>query len=333
MIERTSVIVPAKIIRTFTLTYTVLALTACGSPATVEKPTTSAQIQVLSSTNVYADLAQQIGKELVKSTSIISSSAQDPHSYEASARDKLAMSNADLIISNGGGYDSFMDTLATDLKVKDQSFLSALEYSQHNQESAKAAPHDEHLHETETEHAEHQHAHSGTNEHIWYDPDSMKHVAEEINIRLAALTPEKNDFFTANTAALLKELDALENKIHALEPKTTDLHFAMTEPVPLHLLTSLGMENSTPAGFSEAIEGGSGVSPRAFKEFSTLLENGKIDLLAYNPQTASPQTERLKALALKANIPVIDFLETLPAERSYTQWMEENLAALEAKLG
>ena len=287
---------------------------------------------MLSSTNIYANLAQEIGAEQVKSTAIISSAAQDPHSYEASARDKLAMSNADLIIGNGGGYDPFIDILAQDLKIKDENFLNALEYSQHGQ-NTEAESHQEHSPETETEHAEHEHSHSGTNEHIWYDVDSMKLVAEEINVRLAALNPAKSDFFAANTAALLKELDALQEQIHALEPKTTKLHFAMTEPVPLHLLTSLGMEDATPEGFSEAIEGGSDVSPLTLKEFTSLLENGKIDLLAYNPQTASPQTEQLKALALKARIPVIDFLETLPAERSYTQWMEENLAEIEATLG
>lgn len=319
--------------RTTTLTlFTLLALTACGSPAAEEHSTGSAQIQVLSSTNIYANLAQEIGAEQVTSKAIISSAAQDPHSYEASARDKLAMSNADLIIGNGGGYDSFMDILAQDLQVKDENFLNALDYSQHGQDAEAQSP-EEHSSETQTEHAEHEHSHSGTNEHIWYDVDSMKHVAEEINVRLAELNPEKKDFFAANTAALLKELDALHKQIHALEPKTTHLHFAMTEPVPLHLLTSLGMEDATPEGFSEAIEGGSDVSPLTLKEFNSLLENGKIDLLAYNPQTASPQTEQLKALALKANIPVIDFLETLPADRSYTQWMKENIAAIEAKLG
>lgn len=243
------------------------------------------------------------------------------------------MSKADLIIGNGGGYDAFMDVLATDLKIKDERFLSALEYSPHGRGQEEAESHHEHASETETEHTNHEHSHSGINEHIWYDIDSMKHVAKEINARLTSLKPEKSEFFAANTAALFKDLDALQQRIHVLESKTAHLHFAMTEPVPLHLLANLGMENSTPAGFSEAIEDGSDVSPRTFKDFTTLLDNGKIDLLAYNPQTASPQTEQLKALALKAKIPVIDFLETLPAERSYTQWMNENISALEATLG
>ena len=66
---------------------------------------------VVASTDVYADIAQAIGGDLVTTQAIISGTAADPHSYEATARDQLAVDDADLIILNGGGYDSFMDTL------------------------------------------------------------------------------------------------------------------------------------------------------------------------------------------------------------------------------
>ena len=68
-------------------------------------------IRIVASTNVYGDLAMTIGGDLVSVTSIITSAAQDPHSYEASAQDQLALSRADLVIENGGGYDPFIDTL------------------------------------------------------------------------------------------------------------------------------------------------------------------------------------------------------------------------------
>lgn len=287
---------------------------------------------MLSSTNVYADIVHEIGGESVQSSSIITSAAQDPHSYEATARDKLAMSNAQLVIGNGGGYDSFMDQLAQDLKLSPDTFLRAMEHAELSSEADDAAPHAEHADEAAGHADEHDHEHGGTNEHIWYHLDSMKHVAEEIADRLSTLSPEHRQEFTANTAALVKKLDALDTRIHDLESKSTGLHFAMTEPLALHLLNDLGMHDSTPAGFSEAIEAGTDASPRAVKEFTTLLESGKIDVLAYNPQTETPQTQRLKELAHARNIPVVDFLETLPPGSSYTQWMNKNLDAIEAIL-
>ena len=58
-----------------------------------------------------ASIAAAIGGEQRHVTSIIDSAAQDPHSYEASAQDQLAISKADVIVENGGGYDPFIDTL------------------------------------------------------------------------------------------------------------------------------------------------------------------------------------------------------------------------------
>ena len=68
-------------------------------------------LSVVASTNVYGQVAEEIGGGLVEVTSIVSSESQDPHSFEPSARDQLTVSNADLVIENGGGYDAFIDAL------------------------------------------------------------------------------------------------------------------------------------------------------------------------------------------------------------------------------
>ena len=62
---------------------TVLVLAGCGSAAT-EPADSDDTITVVASTNVYGQIAEQIGGDAVTVTSIIDSSAQDPHEYEAS---------------------------------------------------------------------------------------------------------------------------------------------------------------------------------------------------------------------------------------------------------
>ena len=92
----------------------VLALAGCAGATPGSSGSSAAadgKVQVVASTNVYGDIAAAIGGDRVDVTSIISSTAQDPHSYEASAKDQLTISRAGLIIENGGGYDSFMDGL------------------------------------------------------------------------------------------------------------------------------------------------------------------------------------------------------------------------------
>ena len=85
-----------------------VALAGCASPA----PADDAEgLSVVASTNVYGDIAQSLAGDLATVTSIIDSAAIDPHSYEASAQDQLAIANADIVIENGGGYDPFVDVL------------------------------------------------------------------------------------------------------------------------------------------------------------------------------------------------------------------------------
>jgi zinc/manganese transport system substrate-binding protein len=84
-----------------------LSVVGCTPPNTSE----TAGLSIVASTNVWGDVAQSIAGDNATVTSIITSSVQDPHSYEASARDQLAISNADLVIENGGGYDPFIDAL------------------------------------------------------------------------------------------------------------------------------------------------------------------------------------------------------------------------------
>ena len=84
-----------------------LTLTGCAPAAT-----STGKLQIVASTNVWGDIAKQVGGDLVEVTSIIDSPNKDPHSYEATARDQLAVKKADLVIANGGGYDDFIETLS-----------------------------------------------------------------------------------------------------------------------------------------------------------------------------------------------------------------------------
>ncbi len=55
-------------------------------------------------------------------------------------------------------------------------------------------------------------------------------------------------------------------------------------------------------------------------------------LLAYNEQTAGPETEQVLQAAEAAGVPVISFAETLPEGADYISWMSANLEAISAAL-
>ncbi|GAA0423417.1 metal ABC transporter substrate-binding protein [Acrocarpospora corrugata] len=291
-----------------------LLLAGCGgtaSPAATSGTSAAAPglITVVASTNVYGDIAQQVGGDRVEVTSIISDPGQDPHSYEANTQNQLALSKAKLVIENGGGYDDFVDTM---LKA---SGNTAAEIVNAVTVSGKTAP-----------------AGGELNEHIWYDLPSVAKIADQISAGLAKADPASAAAFTANADAFKAKLKPLEDRTAQLATEATGTAVAITEPVPLYLLDAVGLKNLTPEEFSEAIEEGDDVSPQVLAETIALFTGKKVEALVYNEQTSGPQTEQLKKAATDNGITVVPVTETLPEGKDYVAWMTGTLDALQAAL-
>jgi len=311
----------ARIAILSTISIAALALAGCAATPTVD----DGRVHIVASTNVYGSIAESIGGDLVSVTSLIDSAAQDPHSFEASASDQLAISKADLVIENGGGYDPFVDVLVQ-ASSSTPVLLSASEASgllegdhDHAEDEAKE----------DEDHDGHDHI-EGFNEHVWYSLHGMQHVAEELAHELSELDPDNAATFEANLEAFAGQLESLEATAEQLHAEANGRSAAITEPVPVYLLEAVGLSNATPDEFSEAIEEGTDVPPAVLAE--TLDAIGGASLLAYNSQTASPETEQVRQAAERAGVPVVEFGETLPDGEDYISWMTANLAAISAAL-
>lgn len=291
------------------LTAATLALAGCSaSTASSASAGNGGKIAIVASTNVWGDVAKQIGGAAVTVTSIISDSAQDPHSYEANARVQLALSKADVIVENGGGYDDFIDTLMKGAGNDSAKVLNAVDISGFDRGA-------------------------GLNEHVWYDFPTVKKVAAKIADTLSALDSARASAFEANLKAFGTGLDALMADEAALEASAGDgPGVAITEPVPLYLLTASGLVNKTPVEFSRAVEEERDVPPATLQETLALFGEHRVALLAYNEQTSGPETKLVLAAAKAAGIPAVPMTETLPAGKDYLSWMTDNLAAVKAAL-
>ncbi len=306
-----------------------LALTGCAAPA----PAETEGLLIVASTNVYGDIAAAIAGDAATVTSIIDSPTIDPHSYEASAQDQLLISTADLVIGNGGGYDPFIDVLVegsgTGAVVLSAVVLGGLLEEGEDGHSEDALSEDEAHSEDEGHSDDEGHSHAGSvNEHVWYDIHLMGDVAEAIAAELSALDPDNAAVFQQNLAALEAELEGLESLLDETAATLDGGVVAKTETVPAYLLAELGLDDETPDAFTEAIEEGADVPPLALQEILDLIDSGEVCLLAYNEQTASPETERVRAAADAAGIPVVSFVETLPEGEDYVSWMRANIEAV-----
>jgi zinc/manganese transport system substrate-binding protein len=264
---------------------------------------------VVASTDVYGDIAKQVGGGDVAVTSILTNPDQDPHSFEANPRTALAISKADLIIENGGGYDDYMETLRA-AHNKSAPVLNVVDIS------GKKAP-----------------AGGELNEHVFYDFPSMQKLADQLAVKLAALDPGHTADFSTRAKAFDAKVATLIAREAALRPSLQGKSIGITEPVPLYLTEALGLTNATPAAFSAAIEEGEDIAPSVLQQTLDLYTTKKVGALVYNEQTSGPITAKVQAAAKAAGIPVVGVTETLPAGEDYIAWMTGNLEALGAALG
>ncbi len=82
-------------------------LAGCGSNRATSNP---GVINAVGAENEYADVLSQIGGQYVHVSSILNNPNTDPHTFESSPSVAAEVSAAQLIVQNGVGYDTFMNT-------------------------------------------------------------------------------------------------------------------------------------------------------------------------------------------------------------------------------
>ncbi|WP_280409284.1 metal ABC transporter solute-binding protein, Zn/Mn family [Nocardia brasiliensis] len=275
---------------------TAVTLTACGSTEDSGTPS------VIASTNAWGNIAGAVAGPDAKVESLISDPSADPHSHETSAVESAKLSDADLIVYNGGGYDEFAEKAVAG-KNKRTVDAFALRADQ-----------------------------SDENEHVFYDLKTVGLVADKIATELGALDPAHAPGYTERATAFKDKLGAIvaiAAKVAAEHPKTPVLQ---TEPLAHYLLLTAGAEDRTPHEFQEAIEQETDPAPAAVAATRELLTGKQVRALVYNVQTQDKITKELRTIAQSAGIPVVEVTETLPDGVDYIQWQTKNAEALAAAL-
>lgn len=273
-----------------------IGLSGCaGSPSS----SSTATIPVLASTNVWGNITQTIGGDKVSVTSLITDPNQDPHQFQSSASNLAAVSSAQLVIENGGGYDDFMTELLATGK-SNAPIINAVDIS--------GFPQTDDL-----------------NEHVWYSFDTVIKVAQQIESNLATIQPDSASYFQSNLNSFDQQVQQLQTQEASIKATYAGKNVLVTEPVPLYMLEASGLVNQTPKEFSEAVEQGTDAPPAAVQEMYTLLGSGTISFLGLNAQTNDPQTDAVAATATTDKVTIVKFTETLPDSLTYISWMTQNL--------
>ncbi|VXA94176.1 Manganese ABC transporter substrate-binding lipoprotein [Microbacterium sp. 8M] len=292
----------------------ILTLAGCSASADPATSGDDGTIAVTASTNVWGDIAKEIGGEHVKVSSVIASLSQDPHEYEVTAADQLKVRGAKLILENGGGYDAFFGDLVAKSGSK-APVVSAVTF-------APTWPKGEDAMKTV----------EGFNEHVWYDTSVVEDVAKKVADELSGIAPAHKADFEKNLATFEKGIAELDSSLATIKSAHQGEKIFVTEPVPLYLTAAAGLVNVTPEEFSHAVEEGQDVPPATLLEATNLVGSGEVKALFANAQAGGAETTKVIGVAKEKGVPVQEVTELVPDGKTYLTWMTDNIATLSRNL-
>jgi len=205
--------------------------------------------KVVATTTIIADIARNVGGELVEVQAIIPPDA-DSHSYQPSPADVVTIVEADVVLVNGAGLEeALLEIVETNATVEPtivSAGLGVLSSEGHDHDDEHEHEGDEHDHDDEHEHDEHEkaefvgelgidadcgdheehaddheeedeeHDHGACDPHFWMSPHNVIGWTNNIAAALSEADPDNAATYEANAAAYIEQLEVLEAEIHEM---------------------------------------------------------------------------------------------------------------------
>ena len=275
---------------------TLLSLITVGCSNKQNSTSQSDKISIVTTTNVYSDIAKNIVGKYGTATAIIDKSSVDPHDFDPTTADAKKVSQANIIVANGLGYDSWMNKLAKSVDKKPVLVGEDLMGLK-----------------------------SGDNPHIWYNLAMPTKYVDYLVKRLSKLDKKHAAYFKENGEKYLAKIDKIKQLAKA--NKGDQKPVFVSEPVFDYALQEAGYKIGDKK-FEEAIENGTDPSPKTINEMNNAIKQKKIAFFVNNTQASSSTVKSFVKLAKKNNIPVLNVRETIPNNTTYLAWMKENYQKL-----
>lgn len=261
-------------------------------------------IRVITSLNFYGEVAQKVAGKYGQVTSLINSASVDPHDFQPGTAQAQKMEEANVVIQNGLGYDSWLTKMAT--STSDHHFITI---DVGSQVAGKKA---------------------GDNEHVWYDPTTMKKLANRLADQYSKLDPKHASYYHRQARRYLASLRPLDREIQLVKKQVKGKRdVAVSEPVFDYALQALGYR-VVDAHFEKAIDDGNDPSPQDISNLQHAIKSHQLAFFVENAQTSDKVVDNMVKLAKQNNVPVLRVTESKPDGMTYSQWMLKQYRALAA---
>jgi len=282
-------------------------MAACATSPSKSPTASTGRLQVVAAEDFWGSLARQLGGSHVQVQSLIANPATDPHDYEPTPADGRAIASADLVLTNGIGYDSWIDRLiaanrSSARKVLKVGDLVGLE--------------------------------AGDNPHQWYSPDAVDKVIAAITDQYKSLdASHAADYDSQRRAYENTALSGYRSAIADIRATYSGTPVGASESLFTPLASALGLRLLTPPSFLNAVAEGSDPTAADKATVDRQIATKAISLFVFNRQNSTPDVERLVGAANAAGIPVATITETLtPQGGTFQDWQTRQLHAIAASL-
>ena len=264
-------------------------------------------VSVVAAENFWGSIAKQIAGSKANVQSIIVNPAQDPHSYEPTANDARTLATSQIAIVNGIGYDPWAPKLLAANPDPNRIVLTIGDLFGLQE---------------------------GDNPHRWYDPTDVDAVAAAIASDLTKLDPKNASVYARQLATFeTTDLARYHHLIAQIKSRYVGVPVGASESIFALQAPSLGLDLITPYSFMKAISEGTEVSAQDTIATDQQITRHEIKVWIYNSQNATPQIQRLNALAQANHIPIATVTETLaPQNATFEQWQVAQLEGIERAL-
>ncbi|CDI57607.1 zinc ABC transporter substrate-binding protein [Lactobacillus helveticus] len=270
-------------------------LSACSTKK--DENTRKHQVDIVTSTNIYVNIAKNIVGKHGKVEAVINNGDTDPHDFEPTTGSAKKVANANIVIATGLGYDSWMTNLANanDIHVtKVGEQLMGLK--------------------------------QGDNPHIWYNLDMPKKYVAYLVKKASQIDPKHAPYFKNNAKMYLNKINTIKKLADKIDGQKAKPVY-VSEPVFDYALERCHFKIGNHA-FEEAVENETDPNAKVVHKMQMDIKQRKIAFFVNNIQASSSTVNNMVNLAKRSDVPVLDVRETMPNGVSYYHWMKSNYQKL-----
>ncbi len=279
-----------------------------------QDPSTSSQLQVVTTLYPYHFFAQRIAGDRATVTLLVPEGA-DAHENELTQKDVATMSQADLVLLNGAGLEPWQDRVIPEIAARGVAVVVTSEALAANDPSTLV-----------------NYPGGATNPHLWLDPVLAGDMVAEIRDAFVRIDPASATAYQERAGILQRELHALDAEFRSGLALCAHREIVVAHNAYAYLARRYALTVSSLTDLSPDEE----PSPRRLVDLAAFMRKQQMTTVFAEPYESADAAQAL-ATSVGGSVRVLHPLESITdvdrnAGKNYLTIMRENMNELRSTL-